>query len=173
MLNPDELSDFEKFDIDTVPTYANAKIQNQWPKWSPKIRREYLKAQERLANGKELVRRMSEDEYQAIFGEGKGTIRDVFIPGTEGVRVFSIDRTYQFTDSARNAGPGYERVVRIPLTHELKTFLKINLAPDRMPGGLRGIKNNPRFKWEEGDYNIVITKGRWNEFSPLILEAIK
>lgn len=159
--------------IDIVPTIANSKIQARWLSWPSAIRRHYLKAQERLANGKHLVRRMSEGEYQAIFGEGRGTVRDVFIGGTEGVRVFSIDRTYQFTSSLRNVGLGYERIVRIPLTDELKEFLKKNLVPDHMAGGLRGIKNNPRFKWEEGDYNIVITKGRWNEFCDLISEAVK
>ena len=91
------------------------------------------------------------------------------VSGTEQTRVFSIDRVYQFSDSARNRASGYERVVRIQLNEQLRAFLRENLAPDNVPGGLRGgLRRSPRFKWEEGDYNIVIPKSSWDTFRSLI-----
>ncbi|MGB3695592.1 MAG: hypothetical protein WA865_17390 [Spirulinaceae cyanobacterium] len=88
-----------ELDIDTPPNYVNNQaVREQWQNWPERVRLKYLEAQERIASGRELVRRMSESEYEAIFAEGRGTIRDVFISGTEQTRVFSIDRVYQFSD---------------------------------------------------------------------------
>lgn len=128
-----------------------------------------MDAQDRVDNALVLVHRMSQMEYNAIFSEGRGTKADVFIPQTEQSRVFSLDRVYQFSNSQRNRGSGYERIVRIKLDEPLKAFLKENLAPDNIPGGVRGgLKRNPRFKLEDGDYNIVIPKTSWDVFRQLI-----
>lgn len=155
--------------LENPPSYANQVVREQWKNWPERIRQQYLEAQARLENGNELVRRMSQAEYEAIFGDGRGTIRDVFISSTEQVRVFSIDRAYQFSDSARNRASGYERVVRIQLSAQLRGFLRENLAPDNIPGGLRGgLRTMPRFKLEDGDYNIVVPKAIWDTFRSLI-----
>ena len=155
-------------DIDTPPAYANEVVRERWSGWPPGIRRQYLAAQDRINNGGELVRRMSQGEYDAIFGEGRGDVADVFIEGTESNRVFSIDRTYQFSNSSRNTAEGYERIVRIKMTDTLRSFLRENLVPDNLPGGLRGLRRNPRFKLEGDDYNIVIPRSSWDTFRNLI-----
>jgi len=159
----------EEPDLETPPTYTNETVRNQWKNWSSEVRQQYIAAQERIKNGRDLVRRMSDEEYKAIFGEGRGTTQDVFPTNVEQNKVFSLDREYQFSNTTRNTGSGYERVVRIQLTDELKAFLKKNLAPDNLPGGLKGgIRTLPRYKLERGDYNIVIPKSSWNEFKRLI-----
>jgi len=159
----------EEPDLETPPTYANETVRNQWKNWSSEVRQQYIAAQERIKNSRDLVRRMSDEEYKAIFDEGRGTTQDVFPTNVEQNKVFSLDREYQFSNTTRNTGSGYERVVRIQLTDELKAFLKKNLAPDNLPGGLKsGIRTLPRYKLERGDYNIVIPKSSWNEFKRLI-----
>lgn len=151
------------------PSYANQVVQEQWQRWPEKLSMQYLDAQDRVNNALVLVRRMSEAEYDAIFGEGRGSKEDVFIPQTEQSRVFSLDRVYQFSNTSRNRASGYERIVRIKLDEPLKAFLKENLAPDNIPGGVKGgLKRNPRFKLEDGDYNIVIPKASWDVFRQLI-----
>lgn len=112
---------------------------------------------------------MSEAEYRAIFDEGRGTTQNVFPRNVEQNKVFSLQREYQFSNTGRNTSSAYERVVRIQLTDQLKAFLRNNLAPDNLPGGLKGgLRALPRYKLERGDYNIVIPKSSWNEFKRLI-----
>lgn len=155
--------------LNTPPNYANQIVQEQWQRWPERLRSQYLDAQDRVNNAFALVRRMSQTEYDAIFGKGRGTKEDVFIPQTEQSRVFALDRVYQFSNSQRNRGSGYERIIRIKLDEPLKAFLKKNLAPDNIPGGVKGgLKRNPRFKFEDGDYNIVIPKASWDVFRQLI-----
>ena len=153
-----------ELDIDTPPAYANEVVRERWSEWPPGIRRQYLAAQDRINNGRELVRRMSQGEYDAIFGDGRGAVADVFIEGTESNRVFSIDRVYQFSNSSRNTAEGYERIVRIEMTNTTRNFFRENLVPDNLPGGLRGLRRNPRFKLEGDDYNIVVPRSSWNTF---------
>ena len=157
-----------ELDIDTPPAYANEIVRERWSGWPLGIRRQYLAAQDRINDGGELVRRMSQGEYDAIFSEGRGAVADVFIEGTENNRVFSIDRVYQFSNSSRNTAEGYERIVRIEMTDTIRNFFRENLVPDNLPGGLRGLRRNPRFKLEGDDYNIVIPRSSWDTFRNLI-----
>lgn len=108
-----EISQNTDASLSTPPSYANQIVQEQWQRWPEKLRRQYLDAQDRVDNASALVRRMAQTEYDAIFGEGRGTKEDVFIPQTEQSRVFSLDRVYQFSNSQRNRGSGYERIIRI------------------------------------------------------------
>jgi hypothetical protein len=152
---------------------VNDTVKQHFETWPKKVQNAYIQAQQRLQDAQLLARRMSEAEYQSIFGSGRGTVDDVFIPGTEGNRVFSLDRIYEFSDSVRNTRPGaYDREVLIPITDELKQFLSKDLVPDNVPGGLPNeLKGNPRFKFERGDYNIVIPKSIWDDFRKLITDG--
>lgn len=152
---------------------VNDTIKQHFERWPERVKQAYIRAQQRLLDSSRLVRRMSEAEYNAIFDEGRGTVNDVFVPGNEGNRVFSLDRLYEFSDNARNTVPGaYDREVLIPMTDELRNFLRANLVPDNVPGGLPSeLKGYPRFKLERGDYNIVIPKSIWDDFRRLISDG--
>ena len=165
----DEQSQSPKHDIKNAPEDADPAVKKHWNDWPEEVRQEYLAARDQIQGSEFLVRRMSAGEYEATFGDGKGSVEDVFIKGTEGNRVYSLDEQYEFKNPERNARQGdYSHQAKIRLTKSLKNFLLQKLVPDRLPGKMpTELKSSPRFKLENGRTNVVIPKSIWTEFMQL------
>ncbi len=134
--------------------------------------RNYLKQLERVRNeiieGNYLVRKMSAKEKEAY---GKGAIKEnIFPQGIEGMKAFAIDKSYTFSDAARNTNTdNYEHLIKINLTPKLKTFLINYLSPNvSNPLGIADRKfhfnKNPQFKFEQEGFTILIPSASWNQF---------
>ena len=123
----------------------------------------------KILAGKQLVRKMSKAE-SAAYQISRGTEKDVFRKGSEGMKAFRIDETYSFSSTERNNREGdYDVVMLVNLSPKLKTYFINFLSPNTSnPLGVQdksmqfGI--NPQFKFEGDDVTILIPPSGWAAF---------
>lgn len=110
-----------------------------------------------INNAKFLVRRMRlSEKLKVITGLGKQ-----FLKGHENAKAFSIDEPYIFKREHLKNPEMYRIVHKIEITGSLHDLLL--LALDNAVRIPEELKHFPRFKWENGRWNILIPKQIWTE----------
>lgn len=110
-----------------------------------------------INNAKFLVRRMRlSEKLKVTTGLGKQ-----FLKGYENAKAFSIDEPNVFKREHLKDPKNYRIIHKIEITEALRELLllAINNA-ERIPEGL---KHLPRFKYENGRWNILLPKQIWTE----------
>lgn len=142
------------------------EINNEkWYNIKNQANNDWIEFKKNLNNSDCLVRRMSYEEYNNIKNyEDNLFIDNVFPPGRDGEKVFSIGNKFYFVDKNRTINlENYPIVLRITITNELETYLLLNCIPNTM---LKFINDcsRPRFKNEKGEITLVVPKSGWLDF---------
>ncbi|MCX2493009.1 hypothetical protein OQX63_05970 [Pedobacter sp. PF22-3] len=130
-----------------------------------------------ILEGNYLVRKMSKGESQSFRSSG-GNKEKIFPAGTEGMKAFRIDESYEFKDSERNERKGdYDVIMLVRLSPKLKTyFINFLSANIRNPLGVQDKELqfgfNPQFKFENGGVTLLIPPSGWTQFWSFVINDI-